>query len=131
LEACYRELLEGRNHEELATKYVRIEVLAAQGLYQRGITQEELRRFHERQAARIQVAATHTPYGECAGRDEQFQEPVGLNADGSKLLVRTESAHIRCGILFFDRDEARRHLAQNPGHRLKSTRWVPRWRAKL
>jgi hypothetical protein len=131
LESCYGKLLGGVPATALQKKYVRFEVLAAQELYDKGVTQEELRRFHERQAARLEAAKTHAPFGECAGHDVQVQRPGHLIADGSELIVETETVHVPCGLVFFDRDEARDHLDQNPGHALRSTRWAARRRAKL
>ncbi len=131
LEGCYRELLSGVPATALQKKYVNFEVLVAQELYNKGVTQQELRRFHERQAARIEVAKTHAPFGECAGHDVQVQRPGRLNADGSELIIETETVHVPCGLVFFDRDEAREHFSQNPGHRMRSTRRAAHRRAKL
>ena len=131
LEGCYRELLGGVPVEDLKKKHIKLEILVAEELYSKGVTQGELRRFHEHQTARLEAAKTHTPFGECAGHDVQVQRPGRLSADGSELIVETETVHVPCGLVFFDRDEARDHLDQNPGHALRSTRWAARRRAKL
>ncbi len=56
LYGCYLELLEGKTPDELAAMYVRIEVLAAQGLFTKGTSLQELRDFQERQAKKLEAA---------------------------------------------------------------------------
>lgn len=91
LYGCYFDLLSGVAPESLAAKYVRIEVLAAQELYAKGVTLEELKRFQDRRAGRIEAAAIHGPL-ECS-----------------------------CGLFLFDEAEYRQHLAINPENRREHT----------
>ena len=57
LYGCYQELVEGAPREKLLEKYVRIEVLAAQELFEKGVTLQELKAFQDRQTKRLELLA--------------------------------------------------------------------------
>lgn len=103
LEGCYHDLLAGVGPEALAGRYVRFEVLAAQELYGKGATLEELRLFHERQAARFKFAPR--------------AKPIVCKGYGDWMVVegRTEKVHVPCDFMAFDDAEFRRHVRLNPG----------------
>lgn len=103
LDACYRDLLAGTPVEKLAKKYVKIEVLAAQELYAKGATLEELRRFHERQAARLEVAKTHRPLVCSCGLMlfdmVEYRQHVVLHPPSDSILQEPEEHKLRRGRL--------------------------------
>lgn len=96
LYGCYRDLLNGVAPKDLARRHIRIEVLAAQELYAKGVTLEELKRFQEHRAASIAAAGSHEPL-ECSCGfalfdDEEYKRHVRLNPDPSRESILQEPA---------------------------------------
>lgn len=90
---CYDELLSGTPIDELHVRYVRVEVLAAQELFEKGFSRERLRNVQERRAKAFIEAQHH------------------------------ESLECRCGLLCFDLAELTSHLnnlSGRSGHGLRA-----------